>query len=114
MVLKGKIKIENIFNKFEPIFLKHGVNILKTLDIYLDRNKTAILVDSLVIESNKKQSFFAVINSREDGVVIRLYPKQEIDKTDGVKKLLAEIAKQLLGQFPDFATAETNLSEYLN
>jgi len=114
VVLKGKTKIESIFEKFEPIFLKHDTNILKTLDMYLDRNKTAILIDSLVIESNSKQSFFAVINGREDGVVIRLYPKQEVEKTDGVKKLLAEIAKQLIHQFSDFATAETNLGEYLN
>lgn len=114
VVLKGKTKIKSIFNELKPIFLKEGLNILRTSDTYLDRNKTAILIDSLAIESNRKQSFFAMITSREDGVVIRLYPKQEIEKTDGVKKLLAEIAKQLIHQFPDFATAETNLGEYLN
>lgn len=114
MVLKGKTKIKSIFNELKPIFLKEGLNILRTSDTYLDRNKTAILIDSLAIESNRKQSFLAMITSREDGVVIRLYPKQEIEKTDGVKRLLAEIAKQLIHQFPDFATAETNLGEYLN
>jgi hypothetical protein len=55
-----------------------------------------------------------MITGRENGVVVRLYPKQEIEKTDGVKRTLAEIAKQLVRKFSDFKTAETNLGEYLS
>jgi hypothetical protein len=114
VVLNGKASIQNIFEKLEPLFVRDGTEILRTMELYLERNKNAILIDSLAIESDKKKSFLAMITGREDGVVVRLYPKQEIEKTEGVKRILAEIAKQLLRKFPDFKTAETNLGEYLS
>lgn len=114
VVLNGKASIQNIFEKLEPLFVRDGTEILRTMELYLERNKNAILIDSLAIESDKKKSFLAMITGRENGVVVRLYPKQEIEKTDGVKRILAEIAKQLLRKFPDFKTAETNLGEYLS
>ena len=114
VVLNGKASIQNIFEKLEPLFVRDRTEILRTMEMYLERNKNAILIDSLAIESDKKQSFLAMITGREDGVVVRLYPKQEIEKTDGVKRILAEIAKQLVRKFADFKTAETNLGEYLS
>ena len=114
VVLNGKDSIQNIFEKLEPLFVRDGTEILRTMELYLERNKNAILIDSLAIESDKKKSFLAMITGRENGVVVRLYPKQEIEKTEGVKRILAEIAKQLLRKFPDFKTAETNLEEYLS
>lgn len=114
VVLNGKASIQNIFEKLEPLFVRDGTEILRTMELYLERNKNAILIDSLAIESDKKKSFLAMITGRENGVVVRLYPKQEIEKTDGVKRILAEIAKQLVRKFPDFKTAETNLGEYLS
>jgi hypothetical protein len=114
VVLNGKAIIQNIFEKLEPLFVRDGTDILRTMELYLERSKNAILIDSLAIEANKKKSFLAMITGRENGVVVRLYPKQEIEKTEGVKRILAEIAKQLLRKFPDFKTAETNLGEYLS
>ena len=114
VVLNGKTIIQNIFEKLEPLFVRDGTDILRTMELYLERSKNAILIDSLAIEANKKKRFLAMITGRENGVVVRLYPKQEIEKTEGVKRILAEIAKQLLRKFPDFKTAETNLGEYLS
>jgi hypothetical protein len=114
VVLNGKASIQNIFEKLEPLFVRDGTEILRTMELYLERSKNAILIDSLAIESDKKKSFLAMITGRENGVVVRLYPKQGIEKTDGVKRILAEIAKQLVRKFPDFKTAETNLGEYLS
>jgi len=54
-----------------------------------------------------------LISQRNDGVVVRLYPGIEVEKTSGVKNVLSEIAKQLLILFPQFTIGETNLSEYL-
>ncbi len=114
VVLNGKASIEKIFENLKPLFVRDEINILRTTEMYLERNKNTILIDSLAIEYGRKTSFLAIISGRENGVVVRLYPKQEIEKTDGVKKILAEIAKQLIREFPDFRTAETNLSEYLS
>ncbi len=112
IVLKGKIDLEMIFNAIEPIFIRNG-EILKTLNTYINYNKTSILIESLVLEKRKKITFLGMISKRIDGIVVRIYPGIEIEKTEGVKRLLAKIAIQLLRKFPELTVSETNLSEFL-
>jgi endo-1,4-beta-mannosidase len=83
------------------------------MDSYLESQKKSILIESLSVQGNKTTNFLAMISGREDRVVVRLYPKVEVEKTDGVKKTIGELAKQLLETFPDFKLKETNLREYL-
>jgi hypothetical protein len=81
--------------------------------MYMSRDKTSIIIESLSIEGGVKRSFFAMIGRRDDGVVVRIYQGSEIEKTTGVKSILSEIAKQLLAAFPQLTIGETNLSAYL-
>lgn len=113
VVLKGKATIEAIFNKLEPLFIRNNTKILKTSEMYMERGKSSILIESLAIEGKAKTSFLAMISGRQDGVVIRLYPRIEVEKTDGVKKILAEIANNIKAKFPELRIEETNLDEYL-
>ena len=113
VVLNGNADLDDIFNKFKGLLIRNDHGILKTDNIYISRDKTAILIESLAIENGVKNSFFTLISKRNDGVVIRIYPGVEVDKTQGVKKILAEAAKQLLGVLPELIIGETNLSDYL-
>ena len=113
VVLNGKVAIENIFKELKPLMIRNQNSILKTTDVYLEREKNVILIDSLAIEADKKTVFLAMISGRDDGVVVRLYPKIDFEKTEGVKKILAELAKQLIATFPDLTVGETNLGNYL-
>ena len=67
----------------------------------------------LVIDSEEKTVFLAMISGRDDGVVVRFYPKIDVEKTEGVKKILVELAKQLIATFPELRIGETNLGNYL-
>jgi hypothetical protein len=113
VVLLGNVEIEDIFRELKPVFIRNKKMILKTLESYLERDKNSILIDSLAIEEDKKTVFLAMISGREDGVVVRLFPKIEVDKTEGVKKMLSELAKQLIAMFPELKIGETNLANYL-
>jgi hypothetical protein len=113
VVLTGKATIEDISKELKPLFIRNGSTILKTSEVYLERDKNAVLVDSLAIEANRKTIFLAMISGRDDGVVVRLYPKVEVEKTDGVRTILAELVKQLLAAFPGLKVGETNLADYL-
>jgi hypothetical protein len=114
VVLNGKTDIEDIFDILEPLLVRNEKTILRTFDAYMERSKNAMLVEALAIEDGQKRTFLVMISRRDDGVVVRLYPKFEVEKTDGVKKILAEMAKQLLGAFPNLKVGETNLEDYLN
>ncbi len=113
VVLSGNVSMEDIFNRLKPVFVRNGGVILKTSNAYIEREKHTILVESLVIEGSKKANFFAMIGSRDGDTVIRIYPWFEVEKTNGVKRILAEISKQLLQIFPQLKVGKTNLTEYL-
>ncbi len=113
VVLEGKAAIEDIFEELKPLFIRNESTILRTMETYIERGKNAILIDSLAIEASRKTIFLALISGRDDGVVVRLYPKIEVEKTDGVKKILVELAKQLIATFPGLKVGETNLQEHL-
>jgi hypothetical protein len=114
VVLSGEVNAELIFDKLENIFEKTDRGILKTTNHFLDINKKVLLVESIAIENSKKTSFIAMINNREDGVVIRIYPVYDnFEKTEGVKKILAELAKQIMGKINGIRIGKTNLMEFL-
>ena len=113
VVLNGKVSVENIFEELKPLLIRNQNSILKTTDVYLEREKNVILIDSLAIDDDKKIVFLAMISGRDDGVVVRLYPKIAVEKTEGVKKILVELGKQLIATFPEFKIGETNLDSYL-
>ncbi|MCW4025580.1 MAG: hypothetical protein NWF01_11190 [Candidatus Bathyarchaeota archaeon] len=113
VVLNGEISIEEVFKALSPLFFRNENIILKTKELYLERNKIDILIDSLALEEGKKTAFLALISGRDDGLVVRLYPNAIVEKTAGVKRVLAELAKQLLKVFPQLKVGETNLTEYL-
>ena len=113
VVLNGKVSVENIFEELKPLLIRNQNSILKTTDVYLEREKNVILIDSLAIDDDKKIVFLAMISGRDDGVVVRLYPKIDIEKTEGVKKVLVELANQLIATFPELRIGETNLGNYL-
>ena len=113
VVLNGKVAVENIFKELKPLIIRNQNSILKTTDVYLEHEKNVILIDSLAIDADKKTVFLALISGRNDGVVVRLYPKIDVEKTEGVKKILVELAKQLIATFPELKIGETNLDNYL-
>ena len=113
VVLNGKINLDDVFNKFKSVLIRNENGILKTDNIFISRDKTSVIIESLAIEKGVKNSFLAMISRRDDGVVVRIYPGIEVEKTPGVKKILSEIAKQLLASSPELKIGETNLLDYL-
>ena len=114
MVLVGSVNLDDVFGQLVSFSVRKENRILKTQAQYMDAEKTSILVDSLAIEGKQKSSFFVLVGARSDGLVVRIHPNSyDIEKTDAVKMVLAEIAKQLLEKFPDLKVGKTNLQDFL-
>ncbi len=113
VVLNGDIQFSQAFQSLEPSIIKYGDTILKTSKKYIDSEEKSFLVEALAIEQHDQTSFLALISKREDGLVVRIYPGSNVEKTDGVKRILAEIAKQLMNSFPQLKLGKTNLQEFL-
>ena len=114
VVLAGTVEMEEVFRRLRPVFVKTDRGILKATDAYMDRGKRNIIVDSLAIEGGEKERFLMRIGIREDGLVVELFDVPEVEGTEGVKRVLAETAKQLMKTFPDLSVGETDLERYLD
>jgi hypothetical protein len=112
-VLNGQVAVEDVFRELKPLFIRQENLILKTKEAYLEKNKKDILISALTVEAGKNVTFLVLVSGRPDGVVVRLYPDATLEKTVGVKRVLAELTKQLMQSFPAFKLGETNLTEYL-
>ena len=51
VVLNGKVAVENIFKELKPLMIRNQNSILKTTDVYLEREKNVILIDSLAVDA---------------------------------------------------------------
>jgi len=114
VVLTGQLDVPKVFQALEDIMHREDGQILKTGSRYLAADNNSIILEATVIEAGSKPvNFFALVGGRDDGLVVRIHPTTDPEKTDGVKKLLAVIAKQIMGHFPDAAIGKTNLQDFL-
>ena len=113
VVLTGEISLRVVFETLEPFMIREEKTILKTSGNYINNDESSILVEALSIEEGKKANFLVLLGKRDDGLVIRLYPEIDVEKTDGVKTILAKIADQLLEKFSTLEVGKTNLQEFL-
>ena len=93
--------------------VRNGSEILKVVDVYSSRSGHTALVDSVVVEEGRSQSFFVQLAQKDRQITVRLLPATDPDKTDGVKRLLALIASQLRESAPGSRFGKTNLQEFL-
>lgn len=113
VVLNGDVQFTAVFRSLEPFIIKHGNTILKTSKKYIDSDGKSCLVEALTIDQHSQTSFLALIGTRDDGLVVRIYPGSNVEKTEGVKRILVEIAKQLLNNFSNLKLGKTNLQEFI-
>ena len=113
VVLVGMVDMEEVFRRLRPIFVKSERGILKATDSYIDRGRRNILIDALSIEAGEQTRFLLMISQQEDGLMVRLWPGLEVERTEGVMRVLAETAKQLMEVFPGLVVGETNLKKFM-
>jgi hypothetical protein len=87
--------------------------ILRLLDLYLNRSGRAALLECVVIEKGTTRSFFALLAQKDQQITVRLSPATDPEKTDGVKRLLALIATRVREGAPGSHFGKTNLQDFL-
>ena len=88
--------------------------ILKIEDIYRSADRRRLILDALVVEGYLRQGFFLLVRQDEEGLVIRCHPATPVQKTDGVKRLIARLGKKCVQLFPGSRIGNTNLTPYLD
>jgi hypothetical protein len=93
--------------------LRNGSEILKVVDVYLNRSGHTALVDCVVVEEGRSQAFFVQLSQKDRQITFRLLAATDPEKTDGVKRIIALIAGQVHQAAPGSRFGKTNLQEFL-
>lgn len=111
--LRGSINCLQVHKSFLASTSKVKGCVLKTGASFLRNDEQELLVEALVVEGYLKQEFLAQVRNRDEGILIRIYPGTAVQRTDGVKRFLVWMARELLGQRPELSIGTTNLQAFL-
>ena len=87
VVFDKMIDLSMFSEKFREIFQKEPM-LIKVENIFTDRHKRLALLPAVVIDS-QNQNFLIEINVKEEKTTVRLYPKTDPEKTEGVLAALS-------------------------
>lgn len=113
IVLENINNTQEAYEAVETFSNKIEGGILKVMDKYLNENAQTALVESLAIENGKNQNFFVQLSQKKSSLTIRLLPLTDPEKTDGVKTIMATIAKQIKDTNENITYGKNNLEDFL-
>lgn len=113
IVLEKINSTKEAFDALMPFGEKIEGGILKVMDKYINANEQIALIESLAIENGVNQSFFVQLSQKKSSLTIRLLPLTDPEKTDGVKTIMAKIAKQIKDSDSNIEYGKNNLEAFL-
>jgi CHASE3 domain sensor protein len=113
IVLENINSTKEAFDAVEPFAQKIEGGILKVMDKYINASEQTALVESLAIENGNNQNFFVQLSQKKSSLTVRLLPLTDPEKTNGVKQIMAQIAKQIKDTDQSIAYGKNNLEDFL-
>ncbi|MBD3235992.1 MAG: hypothetical protein GF330_04765 [Candidatus Eisenbacteria bacterium] len=87
--------------------------LMRIRETFVNAPGTQLLLEAIVIEGYLRQSFFLLVRSEARGVLVRCHPASPVEKTTGVKTLIARVGAQIVARCPGTEIGHTNLAEFL-
>lgn len=113
VVIEEALDLPAVCSRLQLSTSRQGAEILKVVDLYQNRAGRMALVDCVAIEEGKSQSFFVLLSQKDRQITVRLLPATDPEKTPGVKRLMASLARQIHDLVPGSRFGKTNLLEFL-
>ena len=110
VVIRGSVDLAAWARDFEPLLLRRGGDVLRADRIFLDADGRTALIAALVLEAKRKQPFYVKISAHARGsATVRVDPLTHVERSDGVKELVAQLGAELLARTPGATVERTNL-----
>ena len=113
IVLENINDTKEAYEVLSPFAQKIDGGILKVMDTYINAKAQSVLVESLAIENGVNQNFFVQISPKKSSLTVRLLPLTDPEKTNGVKTIMAMIAKQIKDSDANITYGKNNLEDFL-
>lgn len=112
VVFEGPLTPEEVFRELGELEVAEGGGrlVLRTRDRFLNQRGDTVLVEAVVRESGRLQSFYLLISGGEGRLTLRIAPRPDPEKTPGVGRLVAEVADRLLALRPGLRILRSNVA----
>lgn len=106
--------LEAVFASLDPFVVADGNVILKINDVFLNRRGTTMLLEAVVVDKPRSQTFFIQLSRKDHAVTVRLLPATDPEeKTPAVKQIMALVARRIRQIAPESRYGKTNLQGFL-
>jgi hypothetical protein len=113
IVLEGPVDLKRYYTHYKPTSNQSEGEILKLQNIFISQAENTVLIEALSVEGGPPNRFFVQADTRDEKTTVRIYPGTDPEKTPGVKKILALVAKGLKDPDPQIQYGSTNLKDFL-
>jgi hypothetical protein len=96
LILTGCSEIPDARDAFPRQAHRWRRAVMKTEGVWMRTDRDALLVEGVVIEFSRALHPLAIVAGHHDDVTIRLWDHQTIERTDGVQRWLAIVARTVL------------------
>jgi hypothetical protein len=113
IVLENINSTKEAYNRVEKFTHKTDTGILKVMEKFINSDEQTALIEALAVENGKNQNFFVQLSQKKSSLTIRLFPLTDPEKTDGVKTIMAMVAKQIKDGDSKITYGKNNLEDFL-
>ena len=113
VVIEEALDLATACQSIDLAAVRNGSEILKVVDVFVNRSSRTALVDCVVVENGRSQAFFVQLAQKDRQITVRLLAATDPEKTTGVKRVIALIAKQVHAATAGSRFGATNLQEFL-
>lgn len=95
VILEGPATLADVARRHAPSVTREGDLLVKTERLYVDTGGRAALLETLVVDRGHTQKFFVLLEQRPGGLMVRLEPLTDPEKSPGVKRALGLVAHRI-------------------
>ena len=111
--IKGTIDLPVLVTELGQVLESKPPLVLKVAEAYLGGAGEKILLEAVVVEGHLRQNFFILIRAEAGALIVRCHPAMHVQKTEGVKEMIALIGRKTLALIPGGSVGNTNLGPYM-
>ncbi len=113
VLLEGPITLEEFYRDFVPLKGGRPGEVLKANYLFIEKSGRRALLESVAVEEGRHQNFFIELLQRKGSLTVRFLPATDPEKTPGVKRLLALVARRLKTLSPGCRYGTNNIQSFL-
>lgn len=111
VILGGKVDLRAFAQNFQPQVRNERGWITKLTDYFVAAGENSALFEALAVAQGVTHNFFVRVEQKGDGVSVRIDPRTNVEKNDGVKRAVAIAAALLRQHMPSLSVKRTNLPQ---